>query len=91
MVMCQQVQQHLHRPVESFTQSSMLGGPSCLSVQCLQVLAEALEAAYILQRRLVPPRFVCYCWKDVAWVCYLLTDSQTARCVPARKPHALHT
>jgi hypothetical protein len=88
MVMCQQVLQHLHRPVESFTQSSMLGGPFCLSVQCLQVLAEALEAAYILQRRLVPPRFVCYCWKDVAWVCHmhLFTD----RCVSARIPHELH-
>ncbi|WIA31779.1 hypothetical protein OEZ86_002651 [Tetradesmus obliquus] len=30
----------------------------------LQVLAEALAAARVLGRVLVPPRFICYCWQD---------------------------
>lgn len=35
----------------------------------LQVFAEALAAAQVLNRTLVPPRMVCYCTQDpVAWV-----------------------
>lgn len=32
----------------------------------IQVLAEALAAARVLKRVLIPPRFECYCWQDVS-------------------------
>lgn len=36
----------------------------CVCFLALQVLAEALAAARVLGRVLVPPRFICYCWQD---------------------------